>query len=194
MKQFLPAILLVLLSTSGYSQKTDQDESLTADTASHTVIESVLRQTGVMQKVEYIEVKRVKSIYFEIIFITNLKTGEKTKGLYLSNDGPPSLSTGFPNYGRHAYIDESEIEDLIEFLENCDTQWKNSAPNNQTHYEFETLDNLRLSFWAKKNSNSWTFTIKFSNYFFNNTKTLGKSQSDDLYAALKQAKKDLEKY
>jgi hypothetical protein len=194
MKQLLPAVLLLLISTLSYSQKNNQDEAVTEDTASHTVIESVLRQTNVMQKVEYIDVKRVKSIYFQIIFITNLKTGEKTKGLYLSNEGPPSFFSGFPRYGRHAYLDESEIEDLIEFLENCDTQWKNTTATSQTHYEFETVDNLRFSFWARKNSSSWTFNIKFSNYFFNNTETLGKSQSDDLYAALRQVKEDLEKY
>ena len=194
MKQLLPAFFLLLLSTFVHSQKTMPEEAATADTASHTLIESVLRQTNVMQKVEYIEVKRVKSMYFQIISITNLKTGEKTKGLYLSNEGPPSFFSGFPRYGRHAYLDISEIDDLIEFLENCDTQWKNTRTDSQTHYEFETIDNLRFSFWAKKNSSSWTFTIRFSNYFFNNTETLGKSQSDDLYAALKQVKQDLGKY
>lgn len=189
MKYLIPFLVTFLLSLTSYSQKNAKDD--VPDTTSNTQIEKLLRETSIIKKVEFIEVEKVKVLQFQIIVITNLKTNSKTKGLYLSNQSGTSFWTGVSKGERHAYLDESEIDELISFLESSDGKWKNDKPNYQTQYVFETLDNLRVMFWTPKNSKSWKFEIKFSNYIFDNTEILAKNQSDEFLDALKQIKVEL---
>lgn len=144
--RFILAALLILTSYVLCAQKKENEDPI--DTSSNTQIERFLKQTSITKKVEFIEVEKVKVLKFQIIVITNLKDGFKIKGLYLSNSGNSGFWTGTPKYGRHAYLDENEIGDLIKFLENCDQKWKKEKPIYQTQYEFETLDNLRITFWT----------------------------------------------
>jgi hypothetical protein len=153
-----------------------------------------LRETSIIKKVEFVEVEKVKVLSFQIIIITNLKTGMKIKGLYLSNQSGLNFWTGVIKGEHHAYLDDNEIDDLIVFLENCDLKWKEEKPVYQTQYEFETLDNLKISFWTPKNSKSWVYHVKFASYVFDNTETLAKSQSDELLAALKRVKVALQNH
>lgn len=163
-----------------FSQKNDKE--LDVDTTSKTKIERLLHETSIVKKIEFVEIERVKVLDFRIIIVTNLKTGSKFKGLYLSKGV------------RHVYLDEDEIAELISFIENCDKKWKTETPFYETQYEFETLDNLRITFWTPKNSKAWTFAIKFTKYRYENIETLGKSQSDELLEALKRVKEELQYY
>lgn len=192
MRNFILSFLLIFPFTICYSQKNDKDDVV--DTTSKTNIERLIRQTSITKKLEFVEVEKVKVLSFQIIVVINLKTGEKVKGLYLSNQGGVNFWTGYVKGEHHAYLDEYEIDDLIQFLENCDSKWKNEEPINQTQYEFETLDNLKISFWTRKNSKSWSYSVKFASYIFDNTEILAKSQSDELLNALKQVKAELQKY
>jgi hypothetical protein len=193
MSKLLLLNFLLLISVISFGQKKEKEEDA-IDTTSNTVIERLLRQTSITKKIEFVEVEKVKVLQFQIILITNLKTGTKVKGLYLSNKSGTNIWTGVIKGERHAYLDENEIADMISFLENCDSKWKIEKPLYQTQYEFETLDNLKISFWTKKNSNSWVYTVKFSSYIFDNTEELRKSQSDELLDALKQVEAELKNH
>ena len=192
MKKKLLLSSIILSHLFSFGQKNEKETVV--DTTSKTQIEKVLRETSIIKKVEFIEVETVKVLQFQIIIITNLKTSFKTKGLYLSNQGGIDIWTGTVKGERHAYLDEGEIEDLITFLENCDSKWKNEKPIYQTQYEFETLDNLKISFWTSKDSKSWVYHVKFTNYFFDNLSILKKSQSDELLNALKQVRTELKNH
>lgn len=192
MKKVLITITYLLASYLSYSQKNDKD--LFVDTISKTKLEQMLRETSIIKKVEFVEIETVKVISFQIIIVTNLKTGIKVKGLYLSNQSGVNIWTGVVKGDRHAYLDEYEIDDLISFFESCDSKWKNEKPFYQTQYEFETLDNLKISFWTPKDSKSWVYHVKFASYIYDNTETLRKSQSDELLAALKQVKAELKNH
>jgi len=192
MKIIFTLVVALFISLTSFSQKNTKEE--VPDTTSNTQIERLLRETSIIKKVEFVEVDKVKVLQFQIIIITNLKTNQKTKGLYLSNQSGTSFWTGVVKGERHAYLDENEIDDLISFLENSDGKWKNDKPIFQTQYVFETLDNLRVMFWTPKNSKSWKFEIKFSNYLYDNTELLAKSQSDEFLDALKQVKNELKNH
>lgn len=193
MTKTLFSFLFAALTTfTTYGQRIQKDEM--PDTSSNTNIEKLLRETSIIKKVEFVEVDYVKVLQFQIIIITNLKTNQKTKGLYLSNQSGVNFWTGVVKGERHAYLDENEIDDLIVFLENSDSKWKKDKPIYQTQYVFETLDNLRVMFWTLKNSKSWKFDITFSNYIYDNTETLGKSQSDEFLNALKRVKDELKNH
>lgn len=191
MKFIMIAPLLMAFSIT-YSQKNIKEDI--PDTSSNTQIEKLLRETSIIKKVEFIEIEKVKVLQFQIILVTNLKSGFKTKGLYLSNQSGTNFWTGVSKGERHAYLDESEIDELISFLESSDSKWKNDKPIYQTQYVFETLDNLRIMFWTKKSSKSWIYEIKFSNYIYDNTEALAKSQSDEFLDALKQVKLELKNH
>jgi len=192
MKQILLIFICLVLALFSFSQKNESVE--VADTSSNTIIEKLLRETSITKKVEFVEVEKVKVLQFQIIIVTNLKTDNKVKGLYLSNQSGINGWTGVVKNDRHAYLDEKEINELISFLENCDSKWKLEKPVYQTQYVFETLDNLKITFWTKKNSKSWSYDIKFSNYIYDNTEQLDKSQSDEFLAALKQVQLELKNH
>jgi hypothetical protein len=191
MKNLFLTLILTLSVLAIFAQNSEQE---LIDTTSNITIEKLLRQTSTIKKVEFVEIETVKVLSFQIIIITNLKTGEKTKGLYLSNQSGEEFWTGVNKGERHAYLDEYEIDDLIEFLDKCDKKWKHEMPVFQTQYHFETKDNLRITFWTRKATKSWTYQVKFSRYLLNNTETIRKSQSDDLLSALKQVKSELANY
>ena len=191
-KLYWTLLITLLTTTSSFGQKNSKEEL--PDTSSNTKIEKLLRETSIIKKVEFVEVEKVKVLEFQIIIITNLKTNLKTKGLYLSNQSGTNYWSGVVKGERHAYLDESEIDELILFLENSDGKWKNDKPVYQTQYVFETLDNLRVMFWTPKNSKSWKFDIKFSNYIYDNTETLGKSKSDEFLDALRQVKSEIKNH
>jgi hypothetical protein len=191
-KNFL-LMLLLSSSISSFGQARDNDD-VVVDSISNTNIEKLLRQTNITRKVEFIQIDKAKVLQCQLIIITNLATGIKVKGLYLSNQGGTNIWAGVTKSERHAFLDENEIDDLISFLENCDSKWRKEKPKAKTSYEFETLDNFKINFWTKKNSNSWDYGIKFSNYIFDNIQELSKSQPDDLLNTLKQARIELQEY
>jgi len=191
-KNFL-LILLLSSSISSFGQARD-NEDVVVDTISNTNIEKLLKQTSITKKVEFIEIDKAKVLQCQLIIITNVATGIKAKGLYLSNQSGTNIWAGVNKSERHAFLDENEIDDLISFLENCNSKWRKEKPKAKTLYEFETLDNFKIIFWTKKNSNSWDYGIKFSNYISDNIQELSKSQPDDLLDILKQVKAELQEY
>lgn len=162
------------------------------DTATNTEIQRALLIKGVSIKKEYIKVEDVRSLQFQILVITDLKTGAKIKGLYLDNQA--ETGWGGKNGGiRSAYLDEIELDQLLEFLDNCDKKWKKEKVVTHTEYVYTTNDNLRISFWTL-DSNDWRYSIKFTNYYIDNVIELTKKRSEDLLDALKKIKDQMAKY
>ena len=143
------------------------------------------------KKVEFIEVEKIDLLNFQIIIVNNLKTGAKLKGLYLSNKKNYNFWTSVYKDEKHVFLDESELDELIEFLANCDSKWKYDNPKNLTQYEIETQGNLKIAFGTSKNKSEWYFEIKFENNLLYNTEKLEKTQSDELLNAFIQVKAQL---
>ena len=189
-------LLLAIASLAFFSSQSQTTEKViirdgVADTVYKTKIEQLLRETSILKKVEFTEVASVRFLYFQVVTINNLSTGAKEKGVYVSNLSYINLWSESNSYERHAYLDANEVDNLISFLDSCDARWKNETPSLQTLYEYETTDNLRISFSTIKNSKAWFYYIRFAGYRFNDVYTLKKSQSDELLDALKQVKKEL---
>ncbi|HEX6916144.1 MAG TPA: hypothetical protein VF145_12935, partial [Chitinophagaceae bacterium] len=128
----------------------------------------------------------VRALRFQILIVTDLSTGVKTKGLYLDNQNQ-SVWEAKNAYSRFAYLDETELDELIVFLENCDKTWKNEKPANHTEFVYLTNDNLKIVFWTQA-SNNWQYSIEFTNYIFDNKIEMTKKRSDDLVEALRKIK------
>lgn len=190
MKFWIVFLFFTCLSQNSFSQQNLTDEI--ADTTINTQIERLLNETSIIKKIEFVDIEKVKVLQFQTIIITNLLTRQKTKGLFLSNQSGANFWTGRVKGERHAFLDANEIDDLITFVELSDSVWKKEKPINETHYIFDSKDNLRVTFWTKKNSAAWVFNIKFTNYFFDNTEILSDTQSDEFLKALKLVKAQIE--
>jgi hypothetical protein len=190
MKLVLPVFLL--FTFSAHSQDSLRMAFRLKDTASHTVIESAIRQNGVMQKVEYLNSEYIGGVYFYMIIVQNLKTKEKTKGVYVSNQQIASIYVS--RFEHHAYIDAAEMNEVVDFFEQCNNNWKTASAVGATSYEYETAGNLRFRFTANSNSSAWRFSFQFDNYYFQNEETMGKGKSEKLLTTLKKFRDDLNAY
>lgn len=179
------AFLLVIIGLALHSNAQKIDTNVTPDTAINTKIQQALKLKSTTIKKEFIKIDDVRALQFQILVVTDLKSEIKTKGLYLDNQNKIIGSSRTPP--RHAYLDENELDDLIEFLINCDKTWKNDKPVNHTEYVYTTNDNLRVSFWTDGGAN-WKYSIEFTNYLIDNEISMTKKNSDDLVDALQKIK------
>jgi hypothetical protein len=187
MKKLFKNVLLVALIFTNLEVFAQKDKEIDAiDTTSNTLIEKLLNQKTYVTKTQYVDVEKVRVLNFQIIIVENLTLRSKLKGLYLSNS--------YGNKNRYAYLDEQEIDQLIDFIKNADQDWKKQKAVFETKYSFETIDNLRVSLFAYKNSSKWTFSIKYTNFLFDNLVELSESKSDEFLEALIMVKSEMNKY
>lgn len=187
MKIILPFFTLFLITISGLAQRTvslDVDYQL-RDTSVYTLIEQQLRQTGSSQKVEIANTVNIAGIHFSTIVVHNLSSQNKIKGILISNRSSPNISVFAPGYERHAFIDESELDSLAGFFENCHNVWKLHKPEKATTYVFETKDKLQIEFAVGQNSQAWKYSFLFARYNPPYEDTMNKERSYGLYHVLK---------
>jgi|GEM_PF-6982308 len=184
MKMFLPVLMLFLFGNLSQAQQSNNGIApILSDTTSYTKLETALREKGVVHKVEYISSRTIGGVYFGMIVVRNLKTQEVTKGAYIAADSPIRPIQSAPRWDRRTYIDESEFDDLIEYLDSCTNVWKKDLTTSATSYEFETKDKFRFNFAANNDSKTWRFTLEFRNYYFFNKDTFSKARTEEIFDA-----------
>lgn len=194
MKMFLPFIMLLLSAGLCRAQQESGTQNFFTDTTSYTQVESAMRQKGVAQKVEYISSRNIGGIYFGLIIVRNLQTQEVTKGAYIAAESPIRPTLTGPRWDREAFIDESEFDAIIQYLDNCSNVWKKDATTSATSYEFETKDRFRFRFAANDDSRTWRFTLEFRNYYFFNKDNLARGRTEEIYDAFKLFKEIIKRY
>jgi hypothetical protein len=184
-KIFTILLLLAFTNLEVFAQKEKEIEPI--DTTSNTFIEKFINAKSFVNKIQYINVEKVKVLNFEIVTVENLTLNTKSKGLLISNRYGSNLT-------KVAYLDEEEIDQLIDFVQKCHNEWKGKRLPVKTVYTFETKDNLKVSLYSYINSASWDFKLIFTKYIFDNTFTLAGSQSDKFLEALIMVKSEMKKY
>ncbi len=156
---------------------------LMPDTAKNTTIQKVLHNKDVSIKKEFIKAFEISNISFFILVATEIKTGKKTKGVYIDNQYGKTLDI-LTTDSRFAYIDEDEIDSIYNFVKTCDLKWGTKTPINRTEYTFTCKDNLRFIYTGDKNE-PFYFVIQFLNYLNINNSLIPRKRSDDLVVVFK---------
>lgn len=194
MKIILPFFVLLLFSGICQAQQDGGPQNLYSDTASYTNLETALREKNVPHRVEYVGGRTIAGYYFGAIVVRNLKTQAVTKGAYIGADSPIRPLLYAPRWSHKSYIDEEELDGLIQYLDSCNNNWRKEQTTSAVSYEYETKDKFRFYFAANEASTTWRFTLEFRNYYFFNKDNLSRARTEEIFDAFKLFRDILKRY
>lgn len=149
MKTICIAIMLVPIFCFSQSDKTDKTQSK---------IEGISTKSGVLLKKSYLNIGKVKSVDFQVLEITDVTSKQRTKGLRIETAETGTYSSG----SAVAFIDEDEIDGLINALQQFKELVLQSVPENDVEYIFTSRTGFTAFLYNYKKK--WVFNIKVDKY------------------------------
>ncbi|MBK8391345.1 MAG: hypothetical protein IPL23_19520 [Saprospiraceae bacterium] len=152
-----------------------------------TELEFYLTKKSSTTKVEMIDCGHLGPFYLRAAIVQDLSTGEITKGAIFGKSAEYSWLSGVISEGRSAYLDESEIDELIEFINQCDKKWKLEKVTTFTSYNYFTKCDFGVTLKNQGKKDRWDFTVTFDS----GTERISKNDSDEVLKLLLNTKKVL---